>query len=96
MALISISRQRVSLCPPATTRWKIANPLKRDRSLSLYDIVDITALLDSAIVLLDSHHHRFNAGERLDIGFREARFAHPATAIGAGVVEAALGFKQHD
>src|SRR5690242_3834445 len=44
---------------------------------------------------LDPDNHRFDAGQLFDICLSEAHFAHPATTVGSGVVETALGFDQH-
>jgi len=45
--------------------------------------------------LLDSHDHGVGPYQVFDAGFFETDFFHPAHAVGAGVVEATVGFDQH-
>src|ERR1044072_2360344 len=45
--------------------------------------------------LLEADDHRVGAGEVLDARLAEARLAHPALAVGAGVVEAARRLDEH-
>src|SRR6266576_4545185 len=45
--------------------------------------------------LFDTDDHRVRTGELFDARFPETNLAHPALAVGAAVVEAAVGFDQH-
>ena len=45
---------------------------------------------------LDSHDHRFDAGQLFDVRFSEAYLAHPSAAVGSRIVETTLGLEQHD
>ena len=48
-----------------------------------------------AVQLLDSYHHRFDPGQLFNVGLFESRFAHPAAAVRACIVEAPLRLDQH-